>query len=97
LKTESCATVTGRNVKNYCIRAIYIQSRNDLIIQNYETGLQYKDLSDDSATATAVVFQGDNAVFAKSEALQVYKDSDQIHVCCRYFFILSYIIKFVYL
>ena len=84
LVTESCKLL-GLSKKNYCIKTIYIQSIDDVIIWDITAGLQYIDLSTSPIVKVPVVFNGDGATFSKSSAITLYKDGGQYHVEPKYF------------
>ena len=62
-----------------CIKSIYIQSEDDLIIFNNQNPLKYIDIRN-AASAKEVIFKENIGVFAKPSTLTVYKKNTQYHV-----------------
>ena len=80
-----CASVNKTNKRNYCLKALYIQSVDDLVIFDIDFGLQYIDLNQSPRQKVPVLFSGNFALLAKSTAVTIYLDNSQYHVNIKQF------------
>ena len=78
--TALCASVNKTNKRSYCLKALYIQSVDDLVIFDIDYGLQYIDLNESTIQKVPVVFSGNFALLAKSTAVTIYLENSQYHV-----------------